>query len=194
MRRAVFFDRDGTLNEEVGYVGEPERIRLLPGAPEAVRAANAAGFEAVVITNQSGIARGLLTEDQVRAVNERVVQLLAAHGARVDALYYCPHHPEGKVAPFNTACECRKPGAGLLKQAAEGRGIDLRRSFVVGDKVSDVGMAVAVGAKGVLVRTGYGNAELPKLKEKGIPVAHVADGVNEAVQWILDEAQSQEPS
>lgn len=187
MRRAVFFDRDGTLNEEVGYVGEPERIRLLPGAPEAVTLVNRAGLAAVVITNQSGIARGLLSEEQVTSVNDRVLELLNLHGARVDGLYLCPHHPEGKVAPFAVACECRKPAPGLLKQAASALELDLPGSFVVGDKASDVALAVAVGAKGILVRTGYGNAELQKIEQRGIPVAYVADGVLEAAQWILHE-------
>lgn len=187
MRRAVFFDRDGTLNEEVGYVGEPGRIRLLPGAPEAVTLVNRAGLAAVVITNQSGIARGMLTETQVEAVNARVLELLNVHGAQVDGLYYCPHHPEGKVSAHAVTCDCRKPAPGLLNQAAAALELDLPNSFVIGDKASDVGLAAAVGAKGILVRTGYGNAELLKIEQRGIPVAYIADGVLDAAQWILHE-------
>lgn len=187
MKQAVFFDRDGTLNEELGYLGDPARVRLLAGAPEAVAAARNAGFTTVIITNQSGIARGLLTEEQVHAVNDRVVAMLKLYGAVVDAVYYCPHHPEGPVEAFKGECDCRKPAPGLLQRAANEFGLDLAQSFVIGDKASDVGLAAAVGAQGVLVRTGYGNAELDKLAARGYRAAHVADGVYDAMQWILAE-------
>jgi D-glycero-D-manno-heptose 1,7-bisphosphate phosphatase len=188
LRRAVFFDRDGTLNEEIGYVGDPSRIRLLPGAPEAVGAVNRAGFDAIVVTNQSGIARGLLTVDAVQSVNQRVLELLELHGSQVDAVYYCPHHPEGTVEAYRALCDCRKPAPGMLRQAAKDRGLTLDASYVIGDKACDVGLAVAVGAKGILVKTGYGNSEVAKIRERGYTVAFMADNVLEAVQWILEDA------
>jgi D-glycero-D-manno-heptose 1,7-bisphosphate phosphatase len=188
MKPAVFFDRDGTLNEEIGYLGDPARVRLLAGAPEAVAAARSAGFATVIITNQSGIARGLLTEAQVQAVNARVVANLKLHHAEIDAVYYCPHHPEGTVEAFRGRCDCRKPAPGLLKRAAVECGLDLAASYVIGDKASDVGLAAQAGAKGLLVRTGYGNAEIEKLAARGYQAAYVADGVFDAVQWILSRS------
>ncbi len=188
LRPAVFFDRDGNLNEEIGYAGDPDRIRLLPGAAEAVRAVREAGMPAVVISNQSGIARGLLTVEQVETVNARVLGLLAAEGAAVDALYYCPHHPEGEIAAYAIACECRKPAPGLLQRAAAEHGIDLPASYVVGDKVSDVQLAHAVGGRGVLVQTGYGPREREKAVAQGVKIDHVANDVLDAVRWILTEA------
>ena len=185
MKPAIFFDRDGTLNEEIGYVNDPARIRLLPGAPEAVAAARNAGFITVIISNQSGIARGLITEEQAQAVNARVCELLQAFGSPVDGVYYCPHHPQGKVEKFSTVCDCRKPQPGLLQQAAAELGIDLRESFVIGDKASDVESAAGVGATGILVRTGYGNDQADEILQRRIKVAHVADGVQQAVEWVV---------
>lgn len=186
-RPAVFLDRDGNLNEEVGYLGDPARVRLLPGAGPAVRAVREAGMHAVIITNQSGIARGLIQDSEVRAVNQRVVKLLAEQGAEVDGVYYCPHHPEGAVAQYRVVCACRKPAPGLLHQAAEDLGVALEKSFVIGDKLSDVALAHAVGARGILVRTGFGNEQLLTDSPDVLAIDYVADDVLAAVQWILHE-------
>lgn len=185
MKRAVFFDRDGTLNQEIGYVSDPERIRLLPHAPEAVQAVREAGWLTIIVTNQGGVGRGLMTETQVQAVNRRVVELLGQHGVVMDGVYYCPHHPEGQIAEYRLVCECRKPSPGMLRQAAADHGIALVHSVVVGDKISDVQLAQAVGARGVLVRTGFGEAEWARAKAMGIQPDAVVSDVGEAVAWIL---------
>lgn len=185
MKPAIFFDRDGTLNEEIGYVNDPARIRLLPGAPEAVAAARNAGFMTVIISNQSGIARGLITDEQAQAVNRRVCDLLQDFGSRIDGVFYCPHNPKGIVLEFSIVCECRKPQPGLLRQAEAALGINLRKSFVIGDKATDVEAAIGVGATGILVRTGFGNDEAEEIARRKIAVAYIADGVQQAVEWII---------
>ncbi|MCL5020185.1 MAG: HAD family hydrolase, partial [Bacteroidetes bacterium] len=135
MTRAIFIDRDGTINKEKGYLTDPGQIEFINGSAEAVLLANKLGLKVVVISNQSGVARGIITIDQVEAVNRRVVEMLAEKGARVDAIYYCPHHPDHGD---RVICNCRKPDIGMLLRAKEEFDIDLSRSFVVGDKWSDV--------------------------------------------------------
>ena len=145
-RQAVFFDRDGTLIDDEHYIGDPAKVVLRPGAADAVRRVNEAGWLAVVVTNQSGIARGMLTEDDFRRVEARVRELLGATGARLDASYFCPHLPE-----VTGPCACRKPGTALYERAATEHAIDLARSAYVGDKLRDVEPARRLGGLGVLV-------------------------------------------
>lgn len=142
----MFFDRDGTLIADEHYLSEPERVRLLPGAAAAVRRVHEAGLAAVVVTNQSGIARGLFTEADYARVRDRVDALLAEAGARVDATYHCPHHPDS-----GPPCACRKPGIALFQQAASEHALDLARSAFIGDRLRDVQAAARFGALGVLV-------------------------------------------
>jgi histidinol-phosphate phosphatase family protein len=146
LRPAVFFDRDGTLIEDEHYLSDPDRVRLRAGAAAAVRRVSEAGLAVVIVTNQSGIARGLFTEADYERVRDRVVAVLAADGARVDATYHCPHHPD-----FGPACACRKPGIALFQQAASEHALDLARSAFVGDRLRDVAAAARFGALGVLV-------------------------------------------
>lgn len=153
-RPAVFLDRDGTLIEDRHYLRDPGHVRLLPGAAEAVRKLNDAGLPAVVVTNQSGIARGLLTEDQYQASVRRVDELLKAESARIDAHYHCPHLPE-----VSGACECRKPGLVLYRRAAADLGLDLERSWWIGDRLRDIETAARFGGRGILVLTGAGREE-----------------------------------
>ncbi|VTR93122.1 -heptose -bisphosphate phosphatase : D,D-heptose 1,7-bisphosphate phosphatase OS=Geobacter metallireducens (strain GS-15 / ATCC 53774 / DSM 7210) GN=gmhB PE=3 SV=1: Hydrolase_6: Hydrolase_like [Gemmata massiliana] len=159
-REAVFLDRDGTLIEEVNHLSSPDQVRLIPGAAEAVRRLNDAGVLVIVITNQSGVARGYFPESRLSAVHDRVSELLAAHGAKVDAYYYCPHHPTEGIGAYRVTCTCRKPKPGMLLTAARDFDIDLARSWMVGDKVCDSGAGDAAGCRSVLVRTGHGR-ELP---------------------------------
>lgn len=149
MRAAVFLDRDGTLVEDPGFLSRPEQVHLLPGAAEAVRAINDAGRLAVVVTNQSGIARGLLTEDEYSRTAERLAELLAAAGARLDGQYHCPHLPE-----ITGPCECRKPGTLLYRRAAEELAIDLSRSWWIGDAARDVLPARELGGAGAILLGG----------------------------------------
>jgi len=186
LRPAVFIDRDGTLTEEVGYVNHPARLRLLPRAAEAIRRLNAAGVAAVVTTNQSGIARGYFSEATLEAVHAELRRQLAAAGAALDGLYVCPHHPTEGEPPWRAACDCRKPRPGLLLRAAAELGLDLAASTVVGDKGSDLAAARAVGARAVLVLTGYGRGEWEYRRAAlGVEPDHVAEDLLDAVEWVL---------
>lgn len=159
-RRAIFIDRDGTLSEEVGYINHISRFRILPFAVDAVRLVNRNGFLAVLITNQAGVARGYFPETLVDEVHRTVTERLAAGGARLDGIFYCPHHPSAGEPPYRQDCECRKPRPGLLHAAAKSLDIDLGRSWMIGDRHPDMQVAWAVGARGAMVRTGYGTGEL----------------------------------
>jgi D-glycero-D-manno-heptose 1,7-bisphosphate phosphatase len=178
-RRAVFLDRDGTIIEDAGYLRNPAGVRLLPGAAQAIARLNQQGLVVVVVTNQSGIARGLLTEDDYNATERRVDELLALEGARIDAHYFCPHLPE-----LSGPCECRKPGSLLYRQAAERFGIDLSRSWWVGDRVRDVLPAESLGGKGILVLTGVGNDEANTASSRGFITTR---DLGTAVQIVLRE-------
>jgi D-glycero-D-manno-heptose 1,7-bisphosphate phosphatase len=185
-RPAVFIDRDGTLTEEVGYVNHPSRLRLLPGAGEAIRRLNAAGVAAVVVTNQAGIARAYFSESVLKAVNESLRAQLARAGARRDGLYVCLHHPREGEAPYRARCDCRKPRPGLLLRAAGELGLDRARSTMVGDKASDLLAARAAGADAVLVLTGYGQGEWEFRRERfEVQPDHVAGDLLDAVDWAL---------
>jgi D-glycero-D-manno-heptose 1,7-bisphosphate phosphatase len=185
-RKAVFIDRDGTLNQDIGYVSAPDELVLYPWAAEAVRRINDSGLLVVVITNQSGIARGMYTEKTLEAIHSRMIHELALKGARIDAVYYCPHHPEVGNARYRIDCECRKPRTGMLEKASREHLIDLEGSCVIGDKASDIKLAQNAGARGALVLTGYGGETLahPELW----PCAPEFTAVNllEAVKQILD--------
>lgn len=184
--RAVFLDRDGTLNEEVGFVTDVGSLRLFPWAAEAVRLINGAGFRVIVLTNQSGIARGYLTEADIAAIHDQLHRDLQEQGARLDAIYYCPHHPEATVAAYRQQCRCRKPLPGMVEWAEREFELDLTRSYFVGDKYMDVELAHAVGARGILVLTGYGRAEYEAGRHLWRrPPDHIAPTLLEAVHWIL---------
>ncbi|MDY3552451.1 HAD family hydrolase [Gemmata sp. JC717] len=159
-RDAVFLDRDGTLIEEVHYLARPEQVKLIPGAADAVRRLNAAGVLVVVVTNQGGVARGYFPESRVTEVHEHLAALLAQQGARVDAFYYCPHHPTEGSDAYRVVCDCRKPRPGMLLTAARDLDIELSRSWMIGDKPCDAGAGHAAGCRSLLVRTGHG-ADLP---------------------------------
>jgi D-glycero-D-manno-heptose 1,7-bisphosphate phosphatase len=176
-RRAVFLDRDGTIIEDVAYLRDPDQAHLLPGAAEAIRRLNERGFLAIVVTNQSGIARGLLSRNDYQITERRVDELLGSAGARLDAHYFCPHLPE-----LTGPCDCRKPGALLYRQAAEQFDIDLHQSWWVGDRLRDVLPAETFGAHGILVMSGEGKAEAQG--EKASRFAKAAD-LAEAVEVIL---------
>ncbi len=182
--RAVFLDRDGTIIEEVGYLDRPERVEFFPWTIDAIRVLNRAGLAVVLVSNQSGIARGFFTDAVVEDVHRRMADMLAAGGAHIDADYYCPHHPDGRVPELAKVCDCRKPARGLVDRAVAEFGIDPRRSFVVGDRWLDVGLARTVGAKGVLVRTGYGDSEERK-PPKDLEADMIVDNLIAASSWIL---------
>lgn len=158
-RRAVFIDRDGTISEEVGYVNHPSRYRVFPFAAEAIRLLNEAGWLAVLVTNQAGVARGYFREDVITAVHDLLARELERYGARLDAVYYCPHHPSVGEPPYRADCDCRKPKPGLITRAAAEHDIDLGWSWMVGDRHGDVELARNAGVRSALVLTGYGRGE-----------------------------------
>ena len=158
-RPAVFIDRDGTISEEVGYVNHPSRFRLFPYSAEAIRILNNRGWLAIVITNQAGVARGYFAEEMIGRVHGVLAEELERGGARLDAVYYCPHHPSVGEPPYRFDCDCRKPRPGLIRRAAEELGVDLRRSWMVGDRYSDTELARNAGTRAALVLTGYGRGE-----------------------------------
>jgi len=188
MRPAVFLDRDGTLLHDPGYLSRLDDLQWFPWSLDAVRLLNRAGFLVFVITNQGGIALGLFDEAFVGAVHDRMRADLSSAGARVDGWYYCPHHPRGEIAALRIDCDCRKPRPGMIRQAQRQFEFDLRRSFAVGDKATDVALAAGVGARGVLVLTGHGEEE--RIRAGGaIPgAAFIGANLMDATSWILTES------
>jgi len=183
LRAAVFLDRDGTICQEVGYLNHISRFRMFPFAAPALRRLNQAGHPVIVVSNQSGVARGYFPESLVQQVNQFMVEQLYEAGATVDAVYYCPH-----ASAEN--CVCRKPKTEMLERAAHEHCIDLQRSFVVGDRYGDVQLAHNANARGILVRTGYGEGELAwHAASWPAPPDFVADSLTQAVDWILREAR-----
>jgi D-glycero-D-manno-heptose 1,7-bisphosphate phosphatase len=191
MHVAVFLDRDGTINEEMGYINHVDRFMLLPGVAAAIRRVNESGFKAVVVTNQSGAARGYFPMELIDQVHQKMEGLLKEEGAFLDGIYTCTHGP-AEEEERSRNCDCRKPGIALLKQAAEELKLDLQRSYVVGDRFKDIEMARNGGAKAILVLTGYGKGELEFLGPSSrVQADFVAEDLGEAVDWILADTKDQ---
>lgn len=177
----VFVDRDGTIIDETGYLSDPDRARLLPNAAQALRMLNDLGVPVIVISNQSGIARGMYAARDVEKVNSRIRDLLQAEGAFLDQMYYCPHHPD-----YDVECDCRKPQPGLLIKGAREFGILLDKSFMIGDKLIDIQAGKAAGTQAIFLRTGDGEKELERAREEIVVTAdRICEDLLEAVQWIL---------
>ncbi|MCB2191088.1 MAG: HAD family hydrolase [Deltaproteobacteria bacterium] len=192
MRRAVFLDRDGTINVEVGYISEPGQVRLLPGAARAIADLRQTGLAVVGVSNQSGIARGRFSLEQMLAVQAEVErQLLEEAGALLDGFYYCPHHPEGVVEPYAGVCDCRKPGTGMLEQAARELGLSLEDSFMVGDKRIDVACGHGAGLTSLLVTSGM---PLDPARSPLEEPASTLPDLAAAARWILERLTMGEPT
>ncbi len=186
-RPAIFMDRDGTLSREVGYVNHPSRFELFPWSVDAVRLVNRAGWAAVVVTNQAGVARGYFPEALIHEVHAGMSAAMQAGGARFDGVYFCPHHPSEGEPPYRRDCDCRKPRPGLLKRAEAELGIDLPRSWVIGDRHGDLQLAWNAGARGALVKSGYGLGEWTYLAPAWRrPPDLVAEQLLDAVTRILE--------
>jgi D-glycero-D-manno-heptose 1,7-bisphosphate phosphatase len=183
---ALFLDRDGVIIDEVNYLADVGQVRLIPGAAEAIARVNALGIPVVVVTNQAGVARGLFPEERVGEVHEHLLSLLGSCGARVDRFYHCPHHPTAGQGSYRTDCACRKPRPGLLLRAAAELELDLGRSCLVGDKVSDLEAGAAAGCRTVLVRTGHGGAVKEReLDRERLNLLGVVPDLSAAVDWCL---------
>jgi len=186
MNRAVFLDRDGTVTDEVGYLTSLDMLKLIRGAGAAIKRLNEAGYKVVLVTNQSGVARGYFPESLVDNAHRLLRRMLMEDGALLDGIYYCPHHPSAGNTKYTIVCDCRKPETGLLDRAARDLAIDLEQSFMVGDKWSDVELGHRAGMRSILVRTGF-SPDDPGNKRP----AHVGDpdltahDLAEAVQWII---------
>jgi len=179
LQPAVFLDRDGTINQDTGYIDSPERLFIIDGAASAIKRLNSKGFRVVVITNQSGVGRGYFTKEAADSVNKKLEEVLKREGAHLDGIYYCPHHPDDN-------CECRKPRIGLLEKAKNDLAIDFKKSYVIGDKGSDIEIAQSIGGKGILVLIGSGKDEKQKLDHEP---SYIATDLKDAVEWIIKDRQ-----
>jgi D-glycero-D-manno-heptose 1,7-bisphosphate phosphatase len=196
---AIFLDRDGTINEEVGHLDKLEKLKIYDNAAEAIRMINQSGMKAVVITNQSGVARGYFTEELVKTTHRIIQDLLKRQGAFIDAFYYCPHHPTEGLEEYVQACSCRKPEPGMLITASRDLNIDLQRSYMVGDILKDIQAGKNAGTKSVLVKSGHGIKALHEDLQQSsqeIPIGenlgnsypdYIAEDILEAVTWILQD-------
>lgn len=181
---AVFLDRDGTINEDLDFISSPEEIILIDGSAEAISEANKLGLKVIVFTNQSGIARGYFTEEELHRIHEYLSELLAQKGGKVDAYYYCPHHPTEGNGRYKTECECRKPKDGMLQRASVEQNIDLKNSFVIGDRCIDIQAGKKAGTTTILVLTGHGKEEYEKCKERSIFPDFVVKNLKEAIAVV----------
>jgi D-glycero-D-manno-heptose 1,7-bisphosphate phosphatase len=189
MNRAVFIDRDGTISEEVGYINHTSRFRLFPYAAAAVKHLNENGWLAIVITNQAGVARGYFSEDMVQTIHGAMTKELEGNGARLDAIYYCAHHPTVGEPPYRLDCDCRKPKPGLISRAAKDFDIDLQESWMVGDRYSDVELARNAGVKSMFVMSGYGRGEWEHQRANWTEKPDlVGENLLEAVRLIVSDS------
>lgn len=186
MKGIVFLDRDGTLIEEVGYLSDPGRVREIPGAAEGLARLSRAGYYLAVVSNQAGLAKGKFGEREFEAVDRAFLERFRSRGVRFDAVEYCPHHPEGVVERFRASCACRKPGTGLAERILARFGVPSAwPRFAVGDKMADIRMGKRLGARTILVETGYGAEEQRAGERDGIRPDAVVPGIREAADWIL---------
>ena len=185
-RPAVFIDRDGTVNEQMGYINHPSRFIILPGVAEALRLLNKQGYLAIIVSNQSGVARGYFPVELLYSIHSSMKESLLRSGAVVDGIFFCPHYPSGSVPEYSFDCDCRKPKTGLIKQACGHFDIDMSRSYMIGDHSSDMEFAERAALKGILVKTGYGlgvaEYVLPGMTFKP---SFIAEDLLDAVKWII---------
>ncbi len=184
---AVFIDRDGTINEQMGYINHISRFIILPGSADAIRMLNKHRYLAIVISNQSGVARGYFPIELVNEVHARMKELLEKEHAFVDGIFFCPHYSKGVIPEYSIECDCRKPNKGLIEQACASFDIDISNSYVIGDRYSDIELARRANLRGILVTTGYGQGDIdyvfPRLSFKPV---HVAKDLFHAVHWIIE--------
>ena len=186
MKVAVFLDRDGTINEEMGYINHLSRFKILPGVTEAIKLLNEKGYLAIVVSNQSGVGRGYFPVEVVHQVHNHLEEILKDEGAKLDGIYFCPHYPRGAVPEYSKECECRKPKTGLIEQACKDHDINLSGSFVIGDRITDIELAHRAGLKSIMVKTGYGRGDLEYvLPQRLMKPDHIAEDLLDAVTWII---------
>lgn len=183
--KAVFLDRDGVIIKEPPYyIYRPDQLILIPGSADTIKLLNKNGFLVVIVTNQAGVAHGYYSENDVLAFHQLMKKKLEKKGAKIDAIYYCPHHPESKIEKYRVDCNCRKPKPGMLQKAEKELNIDLKRSLMIGDKISDIEAGKSVGCKTIMVLTGHGKEES---KFKNIECDFTADDLYHTIEYILHE-------
>lgn len=195
MKRGVFIDRDGTISEEVGYINHASRFRLFPYAADAIKYLNDNGWLAILVTNQAGVARGYFSEKMIQTVHEVMTAELACNGAKLNAIYYCAHHPSVGEPPYRFDCDCRKPKPGLITRAAQDFDIDVSQSWMVGDRYSDIELARNAGLKSAFVLSGYGLGEWEHQRAGWAANPDlVAQNLLEAVQLIVSKGSGTQES
>ncbi len=189
MNKIIFLDRDGTINIEKGYITKVHQLKLYDHAIRAIQLLREMGYRIVIVTNQAGVAKGLLTEDTLGQINKTLLRMLDSGNTSVDKLYYCPHHIEATIPEYKKDCNCRKPKTGMIERAQKELGIDPAGAYMIGDKASDIELAKNFGGKGILVLTGFGKEELKKIEDKALQPVYVATDILDAVEWIKAETQ-----
>jgi len=187
--KAVFLDRDGTLIQERGHIGTIRQVRFIPGAFAALKKLRQSGFKIVIVSNQSGVARGIISQSQVEKVNRHILNVLNLHNIKIDALYYCPHHPQYGNGSYKKKCACRKPAAGMATTAQKKLNLSLRKCYVIGDKLTDVEMAQKIKAKGILVLTGFGREQWSKAENHPGQPDFLAKNILDAASWIVSNSK-----
>lgn len=189
-RPAVFIDRDGTINEQMGYVNHISRFVLLPGTAEGIRLLNRHQYLAIIVSNQSGVARGYFPMELIERVHAHMKNLLAKEGANIDGIFFCPHYPRGIVPEYSVECDCRKPRTGLVQRACEEFDIDMKNSYVIGDRCSDIELAERSNLQGIMVTTGYGLGDIEYvLPHKTFKPRHIAKDLLHGVRWIIEREE-----
>ncbi len=186
MKWAVFLDRDGVINVDIHHLHAPDQLQLIPGSAQAIRSLNERSIPVIVITNQSVVARHIITETQLHEIHQSLSSLLDQFGAHIDRFYYCPHHPTEGLPPYQIDCECRKPKPGMLLQAARDFEIDLSRSYFIGDTLGDMQAGYNAGCHTVLVQTGYGE-KVKREWQESFQYEHYALDLERAVKWVLTQ-------
>ena len=194
--RAVFLDRDGTLIQELGHIGHIKQVKFIKGVFTALRQLRGHGFKLVIISNQSGVARGIITRPQVEKINRYVLKNLFQRDISIDGIYYCPHHPKQGHNIYRRKCSCRKPAVGMVRNAQRKLNLSTRKNYVVGDKLTDVELAKKIRAKGILVLTGFGNEQLSRSDNGTTKPDYVARNILQAARWIirLENRERRKPS
>ncbi len=186
MEKAVFLDRDGVLIPDVHYLSDLKLVELYPDVPTGLKRLRASGFKLIVVTNQSGVARGFFTEEFVRQAYDEINRLLEKSMIQLDCLYYCPHHPQGKK-PYDIVCNCRKPAPGMIRQAVGDHNIDTSLSYMIGDKMSDIELAINSNLPGIWLKTGYGKEAAAAVSAK-YPQTPVFENFSQAVDSIVSRS------
>ncbi len=182
--KIIFLDRDGTINKEDGYITKVGQLELYRGTVPALRMLNEAGYGIVIVSNQAGVAKGLLTESELMKINNALLEMLGSENIMVERLYYCPHHPDAVIPEYKKDCECRKPRTGMVQSAEKALNVSARGAYMIGDKLTDMELAHNFGGKGILLQTGYGKEEARKINSTAHNPVYIAGDILDAVEWL----------